>query len=554
MVDNRTANLDLPLPDVTNNLEDDCPRIAAALTGLDAALASDRGQIANGFSGLGADLGAKLDSLNVGVNEGIGSKVDNQTAVLGRKFDAMSTALAGKLDAIKIALGGGDAARVVGVPVIYGDTRVLAGQVEFWRFVAVPALAGAKIHHFVVTVDGEEQPDLLASDNSARFELDVPAEATAPIVVSVLAVDDFGNKSDAVTLELEIVEAKVVMPKIILPNDGEMIIKSEGLTVTTSTFAVNGATDTHDSTDYRIATNPGGEPAIVELLASKDLVSHKFAASAISGLVNGNSYYVQARHNAKVKGVSPWSAPVMIVPRQPTKTAGGRYIYRHESDMGSVLLFDMFGEAVKLFVVDAKYRTKAAFMLGAYVDSMLTNFQDKNKGGSYYINNGSAAVGTTANVPVITDASLQGYWASLSADKTARYNCDVWMALDKQTITTGSSSSMSSNVLFVPAVSYARSLTDVFSDGCDVPNEYELMVLYLESDNIDALDPTVATNKTKALGKVANPAGRFRFDGTGYAWSSTEYNYNNVRSVSSDGNCYASTKNSESWVLPVREL
>lgn len=37
MIDERTKNLNLPLPNPRNKLSDDCPRIVAAITGLDAA-------------------------------------------------------------------------------------------------------------------------------------------------------------------------------------------------------------------------------------------------------------------------------------------------------------------------------------------------------------------------------------------------------------------------------------------------------------------------------------------------------------------------------------
>lgn len=35
-----------------------------------------------------------------------------------------------------------------------------------------------------------------------------------------------------------------------------------------------------------------------------------------------------------------------------------REIFRHETDTGSVIKFEQFGETVKLFVPDAKYRSK----------------------------------------------------------------------------------------------------------------------------------------------------------------------------------------------------
>ena len=87
----------------------------------------------------------------------------------------------------------------------------------------------------------------------------------------------------------------------------------------------------------------------------------------------------------------------------------------------------------------------------------------------------------------------------------------------------------------------------------DLPNLYELIILYLESDNIDALDPTVESNRDKALGMM-NTSGRFNFNDTLAIWSSTDLSPNSAWFINSRGRAYSTFKNSTRGVAPVKEL
>ena len=87
----------------------------------------------------------------------------------------------------------------------------------------------------------------------------------------------------------------------------------------------------------------------------------------------------------------------------------------------------------------------------------------------------------------------------------------------------------------------------------DLPNLYELIILYLESDNIDALDPTAESNSDKALGKM-NTHGRFNYGNAGYVWCSTGYGTYRAWNVDSKGRAYNYFKNRSYSVAPVKEL
>ena len=110
----------------------------------------------------------------------------------------------------------------------------------------------------------------------------------------------------------------------------------------------------------------------------------------------------------------------------------------------------------------------------------------------------------------------------------------------------------SSAITGVPAVEYARGLSITgISGGLDIPNLYELCVLYIEGDYIDTLDPTIGDNPTKALGKFTNS---YRWFNNGYCWSSTESSPPYQRGVVYYGGVSGYDKYGSGSVIPTREL
>lgn len=82
MIDDKTTNLELPLPHQSNNLEDDVLRLREALTGIDNILASDDPelstlqQLVDGIH----DLRTQIDDLKIPVEETI-TLTDGQTVI-----------------------------------------------------------------------------------------------------------------------------------------------------------------------------------------------------------------------------------------------------------------------------------------------------------------------------------------------------------------------------------------------------------------------------------------------------------------------------------------
>lgn len=196
------------------------------------------------------------------------------------------------------------------------------------------------------------------------------------------------------------------------------------------------------------------------------------------------------------------------------------------------------GETGKMEVIDAQYRPdNKYFHQTGYSDNPdLDNFSSNN-GTDWYFGQGSLSSYKTTDLPdYITNSLVYSLWGpSLAADLTAKENCDSWASI----------------VASTDAVNVVRALTTDSANGIwDIPNEYELIILFMLADIIDSMDPTAESYPAKKIGKT-HSSGRFR--GTTF-WSSTECSSNAVRFVSTNGYCNNVSKNYTYAVLPVREL
>jgi len=438
---------------------------------------------------------------------------------------------------------------LVSTPDIVGDSTVYTGGSHTYTLTADAAFNNASIASFDVTFNGTTQTVTAISD-SATATIAIPANiAIGTYPLTAKATDTLGNESAVATKSLTVEESYVDAPVIVVPTANADVIINGGVTVATDAFSTTGASDSHASTDWKITSDAAGETVVAQTMASSDLTSHTFSASDVSSMTVGNAYYAWARFHGTNLGASEWSSGQAFVAKTATVTDSGRLIYRHPNDKGSVLEFDMFGTPVKLFVADAQYRA-ALFFTSSYTATPagLSNF-NFNNGTDWFIQPNYANQSSSVSPGTITDAQLQSTWSSLSTDKTASGNCDVWM-----TVSSASSSSY--------AVGYARSL-NAFSgilDGCDIPNEYELMVLFIEMNYIDSLDPTVSSYQQYALGNNKGINGeRWKWDSTGFpaAWSSTALTDGNSRYVRNSGDCSGVSNSASGYVagvIPVREL
>ena len=209
----------------------------------------------------------------------------------------------------------------------------------------------------------------------------------------------------------------------------------------------------------------------------------------------------------------------------------GRKLYRHESNQGSVIEFDYWGSPMKLFVADAKYRglnlDYDAMTSGHGIKqiSVTTDHFDE------FIDDDTEPLSYTKN-----DAWIQSTYADLRNDGTAASNSNRLIRYSA-----------------TQAAHHCRNQDIPGVGQLDLPNLYELIILYLESDNIDALDPTAESNRDKALGMM-NTRGRFDFN-IGYLWSSTENNSTRGQLVYCAGYAtYGLSQHNGDGVAPVKEL
>ena len=186
---------------------------------------------------------------------------------------------------------------------------------------------------------------------------------------------------------------------------------------------------------------------------------------------------------------------------------------------------------MKLFVADAKYRaTRLAY------DTTLRAHGNPQHGMTTAYFNGSKDNWVEALPYTKNDAWIQSTYAQVRIDGTAKSNTDFLMKFDT-----------------TEAAHHCRNQNISGVGQLDLPNLYELIVLYLESDNIDALDPTVESNRDKALGKM-NTYGRFKLGNDDGVWSSTELNFNYAWIVIYVGAANHPNQTYPYSVVPVKEL
>ena len=192
----------------------------------------------------------------------------------------------------------------------------------------------------------------------------------------------------------------------------------------------------------------------------------------------------------------------------------------------------MFGKKVKLFVADAKYRSSNR----PYdEDPQAHGIPQLSVTDTHF--NGSGDDPRQALSYNKDDAWIQSTYAELKKDGTAKSNTD---SLEGRVTRN--------------AATFCR-YQDIPGIGeLDLPNLYELIILYLESDNIDHLDPTAYSNRDKALGKMST-YGRFKFsDNTSWIWSSTEHDSKNACGLVGHGLTSYWNQYSNAGVIPVKEL
>ena len=193
----------------------------------------------------------------------------------------------------------------------------------------------------------------------------------------------------------------------------------------------------------------------------------------------------------------------------------GRKLYRHSSGMGTVMEYtDADASKKKVLILDASYRsTRKSASTNACPSTLKQIAPSATEGISNALGNRYVTGFTTAPRLPVSESYLNKVWPAAKVDShSSAYNTQQWLELAKD-----------------PAAAQYASAITVAGTACQVPNLNVALRIFIEANNLDALDPTLSANATKALGD-ANPNGFFGIDTTtkslatsSIGWSSPGY-------------------------------
>ena len=200
----------------------------------------------------------------------------------------------------------GNQAVVVGTPVITSNNTSVSGATYAVNLSAVSSLANGSIASFEIEWWDNSKQTVSATGNSASTSKSITGTLGQQLTFSVVAVDNFGNKSLAATKTVEIVSITINTPSITAPTDGATG-QMDTFTITASAFGVTNGSDTHASTDWEIWTGAGRTGTRV--WSSLANTTNKTSITVPSGsLAVSTTYYIAVRYNGTTYGASGYAS------------------------------------------------------------------------------------------------------------------------------------------------------------------------------------------------------------------------------------------------------
>lgn len=504
-------------------------------------------QLSNSTSSTSTTLAATASAVKAAYDLANGKSTVSFTPTLTSGTEIGTITINGQSTTLYCEVGGGSNVNVVEVPTISGPSTGPIGYNVTFSLSAEPLLSGATIASFTYGWQGSATSTATATSNAASVTLTVPASTTAGsnLTLVVTATDSLGNVSQEASKVVQAVSAYVNKPSVTAPSNGASLMVTSRLTVTLSAFGVTNATDTYASSDFYIYSNS----SCTTLVASKKNYSGKsysFTASELSGLTIGNTYYIKGRHRGVNLGYSELSDAIAFTAATFTSGNASAVLYTNANNTAIIMEWDSVKNTHRKVAIAKAAARPGKAAIGAYgKDLSLTNFNSPNANSTWYADGSNSNISQTADCPQITNAEFKRLWANLASDGSMKSNCDTWLSETNGYTNNGVTGS--------PAITAARAVT-IDGVACDIPDEECLIMMFLNAEAIDSLDDTAVSNPTKALGKNANPSGRFVFDGCNRAWSCTEYGSDGARGVDCDGLCGGYYTGNRWPVLPAREL
>lgn len=293
----------------------------------------------------------------------------------------------------------------------------------------------------------------------------------------------YGPWSQPVVIKMK--KGVVNAPSILTPaQNATILVKDNSLAVTASAFGVNAGTDSHTGTDWKITSDAAGNNVLKQDLNSADKTAHTFTGLNLGAAIQ--TVYLWTRQHGQKFGPSAWSAARVIRISTSIKTANGNELWRHADNNSCVWGGTVKGKKLYLRIWDARYRGKKTW-------------------GTYG-----------------TDTSLPNCSSATDAN-TAKHNTDVLVGYSD-----------------TEAAKFCRAL------GADLGTIDDMLAIYPDRADIDAIDPTVASYPEYKLSNWGF--------GQGACWSSSEGNHHYAWYVNGSGAAAYHGKSSTYGVVPLQEI
>lgn len=276
---------------------------------------------------------------------------------------------------------------------------------------------------------------------------------------------------------LEIYPKRVETPKIL---NSQLVIGTDGTFLNRTPFTViDGAYDEFEAVEYRLSLDADGKQLIVQ--ESLEPTTQYLPATGDS-LTVGHYYFLSIRYKSKEFGYTAWSEPVRVVAKKGLVTKGGRVLYRHDSDTGTVLEYCDY-KWHKLFVADSQYSILKRMYTGTAKVLDLTK-----------IYNPYGLVAATVNVVnVLNNAYISGeatYNNLEKLDLTTLWPCRIFPMQSSKEICNLWTSTIAVSLL--PAIEYCQTVM-VDDKPCNLPSAWELIQITQEYQELQKLDPSAGS-------------------------------------------------------------
>lgn len=300
IIDQKTPVLGLPLPHSENELVDDVERIRLSLAKIDtdagdqhqkvatAQKTADEAVTACGAAQRTADQGvADARAAQLAANKGVADATSAQATAddaLGKATQALDTPIT----------------RALGAPAVTVASKISAvnpGKVRMAENAI--RLLGCKTSQFEITIGANAPVLVSAVEGIAEHRFTPPGVVGDILEISIVAIDELGNRSLPTVATTELVNVTVDAPQVISPADGEQAVPVHPTFTLSEIDTIGGVPDTGAFTRVRVAT----DSAFARIVADTGPgYAYTTTVTFNDDFTQDTEYYVEAWHTGTVYG------------------------------------------------------------------------------------------------------------------------------------------------------------------------------------------------------------------------------------------------------------